>query len=336
MIAMLELFLMPMPRTYICQYVETPPVIDGRANDWSGLPWTEEFIDIEGTDVPPLRTRAKMCWDDEAIYFMAEMVEPHLWATYTERDSVIFHENDFEVFLNPSGDSHTYYEFEMNALNTVWDLLLRRPYKDGGSADNDWTIKGLRTAVHLDGTLNDPSDVDRGWTVEIAMPFKAFDIHTDTPGAPNPGDQWRINFSRVEWDLEVVDGVYRKIKDRPEHNWVWSPQYVINMHKPEHWGYVQFSKGQHDTFIPDESRPARVTLQKIYEAQRLHHKAHDSWATTFAELGLDPGRDLATPTAIGDPRLHAGDPWHASVRIRTSKGEQEWTITHDARVFRSK
>ena len=73
------------------------------------------------------------------------------------------------MFLDPDGDSHLYGELELNALNTTWDLLLTKPYKDGGRAVNAWEITGLKTAVHVDGTLNDPRDTDRGWTVEIAL-----------------------------------------------------------------------------------------------------------------------------------------------------------------------
>ena len=91
---------------------------------------------------PRFRTRVKMLWDDEALYIAAEMEEPHVWATLTEHDSVIFHDNDFEVFLDPDGDNHLYGELELNALNTTWDLLLTKPYKDGGQAINAWEITG--------------------------------------------------------------------------------------------------------------------------------------------------------------------------------------------------
>src|SRR5262245_61930944 len=117
----------------------------------------------------------------------------------------------------------------MNALNTGWDLFLPKPYKDGGGADDGWDIEGLRTAVNVVGTLNDPSDVDRGWTLEIAIPWSALGrlmpegVETS---APQSGDIWRINFSRVQWRHEVVDGQYRKLRGRAEDNWVWSPQGV--------------------------------------------------------------------------------------------------------------
>ena len=236
----------PQPHlSYDCRRAPGPlDPIDGRLDKpfWSHAPWSADFIDIEGglKPRPPLRTRMKMLWDDEALYIAAEMEEPHVWATLTERDSVIFHDNDIEVFLNPTNDRLHYYEFEMNALNTVWDLFLPKPYRDGGSADNSWDIVGLRTAVHIDGTLNDPTDTDRGWSVEIVMPWAAFDRHPDGGQPPAPGETWKVNFSRVEWDIEIEDAKYTKIKGRPEHNWVWSPMGLIDMHLPERWGIVRF------------------------------------------------------------------------------------------------
>src|SRR6185503_16302892 len=109
------------PRTYLAQYVKTPIQVDGRLADaaWQVAPWTEEFVDIEGDAKPRprFRTRAKMLWDEQFFYVAAELEEPHLWATLTNHDAVIFHDPDFEVFIDPDGDSHDYYEFELNALN---------------------------------------------------------------------------------------------------------------------------------------------------------------------------------------------------------------------------
>jgi len=209
---------------------------------WEAASWSADCVDIEGDlkPLPTFRTRMKMLWDDTNLYLAAEMEEPHVWATLTERDSVIFQDNDIEVFLNPTSDRLHYYEFEMNALNTVWDLFLPKPYRDGGSADNSWDIAGLRTAVHIDGTLNDPTDTDRGWSVEIVMPWAAFDRHPGAGQPPAPGETWKVNFSRVEWDIEIEDAKYTKIKGRPEHNSVWSPMGLIDMHLPERWGIVRF------------------------------------------------------------------------------------------------
>src|SRR5262245_7167233 len=116
------------PAGYVCHRLTEPIAIDGKLDDraWKDIPWTSDFVDIEG-DIRPrprFRTRAKMAWDDRYFYVAAEMEEPHVSATLTKHDSVIFHDNDFEVFIDPDGDNHEYYEFEINALNTGWDLFL--------------------------------------------------------------------------------------------------------------------------------------------------------------------------------------------------------------------
>ncbi|MGH7594450.1 MAG: carbohydrate-binding family 9-like protein, partial [Gemmatimonadales bacterium] len=144
--------------------------------------------------------------------------------------------------------AHRYFEVEMNQLGTVWDLFLAKPYREGGHADNSWNIDGLRIAVALDGTLNDPRDRDRGWTVELAIPWAAFGDSGRNVVPPRAGARWRVNFSRVEWDVDTTGGRYVKRRDpagKPlrEHNWVWSPQGVIDMHQPEMWGVVEFVGG---------------------------------------------------------------------------------------------
>ena len=231
------------PLNYLCRQTPSPILLDGRLDDptWRAAPWTADFVDIEGAAKPRphFRTRAKMLWDDKFFYIAAELEEPHVWATLTAHDSVIFRDNDFEVFLNPSGDTLNYFEFEINALNTGWDLFLPKPYKQKGRPDNTWEIPGLKTAAHIDGTLNDPSDRDRRWTIEIAFPWTAFASRAPVR-RPKPGESWRVNFSRVEWQVEVREGRYAKLPGVKEDNWVWSPQGLIDMHVPEKWGFVKF------------------------------------------------------------------------------------------------
>lgn len=220
------------------------PVLDGRLDKlpWIACDWSDDFVDIEG-DIKPTprhRTRMKMFWAEDGLYIGAEMEEPHLWATLTEHDSVIFHDNDFEVFLDPDNDGLAYAELEINALNTTWDLLLIRPYREQGRGVDGWEIQGLRTAVHLNGTLNNPNDVDQGWSLEIHIPWHALWEISKGEVPPNTGDKWKINFSRVQWHLDIVDGKYQKRPGLPEDNWVWSPQGVVDMHQPERWGWVEF------------------------------------------------------------------------------------------------
>jgi hypothetical protein len=239
------------PRGYVCYRAERAPAIDGRLDEaaWRAAPRSERFVDIEGyaRPPPPLETRVRILWDDDALYVAAEMEEPDVSGFLTKRDSVIFQDNDFEIFLDPDGDARGYFEIEINALGTVWDLLLPRTYRDGGRPRNEWDARGLRSAVGVEGTVNDPSDRDRGWTLEVALPWRDLARHANRPVPPAPGDRWRINFSRVQWRYETDGGRYAKVRDPtsgkplPEENWVWSPQGLIAMHYPEMWGFLQFS-----------------------------------------------------------------------------------------------
>jgi len=287
----------PHPRGYVAFRAGQPPHIDGRVDDsvWLAAPWSDTFVDIEGDrkSRPRFETRVKMLWDDEYLYVGADLEEPDVWGTFTARDSVIFHENDFEIFIDPDGDTHEYYELEINALNTVWDLMLLRPYRDSGAALNAWDIAGLKTAVRVRGSLNRPGDRDEGWSVEIAMPWKILKEAAPGHRAPRAGEQWRVNFSRVQWPLDVRDGKYVKRTDvksnlLAENNWVWSPQGAVDMHMPERWGYVQFSAvvagGGTDRFIPDPDEPVKWALRCRYYRQADFRKANRRYARTLAEL----------------------------------------------------
>ncbi len=250
------------PRRYLCRRVESPLVIDGSLSGpgWSEVAWTEDFVDITGSPAlrPRFRTRVKMAWDDNFFYVGADMEEPHVWGTITEKNAVMFEDNDFEVFIDPDGDGLDYYEFEINALGSIWELSLPKPYGEGGVPVLGCNLSGLRSAVRVRGTVNDPSDEDEGWSVAVAFPWAGlakFNKESSTP--PQPGDIWKVNFSRVQWRHEVVEGKYVRIpphgtpiaeslnpeeQEHPEDNWVWSPQEAVNMHLPDRWGEVVFSE----------------------------------------------------------------------------------------------
>ncbi len=320
------------PRGYVCYRTNQSVTVDGKLDDnaWRSAPWTDDFVDIEG-DLKPrprFRTRAKMLWDDEYFYIAALLEEPHVWGTLTKHDSVIFHDNDFEVFIDPNGDNHEYYEFEINALNTGWDLFLPRPYRNGGKADNGWEIPGLKTAVHVDGTLNDPSDRDRHWSVEIAIPWNSLRefAHQATP--PRDGDHWRVNFSRVEWQHELEAGKYLRRPKTPENNWVWSPQGIINMHRPERWGFVQFSKAAAGSvhFKPATTWNARETLMTVYHLQKAFHQEHNRWAVSLDDIGLgDVSKRVAMETTAAGFQAH--------IDVRQGNESRQLHVRQDSKIW---
>lgn len=330
---------------YICYRTAGEITIDGKLDEpsWERAPWTEYFVDIEGDlkPKPRFKTRAKMLWDDAYFYVAADMEEPHLWATVAERDVPVYNEHDFEVFIDPDGDTHEYYELEMNALNTVWDLLSVKPHRDGGPMITAWDIAGLKTAVHLRGTLNQNTDVDEGWSVELAFPWKVLRECAHRPAPPGQGDQWRVNFSRVEQHFEKVGHGYRKKEGVPEDNWVWSPQGLIKMHYPEMWGYVQFSTkvvGQgEDEFILHPEEEAKSVLFKIYYSQKGYYKEHGRYSEHLEELAVG---EPALTYYRWPPRIQVTDSmFEASVEEREDFDEdgkkERWHIRQDSKLWRT-
>ena len=239
-----------LPKSYYANYAKKPPMIDGKIGkrEWKSVPWSDNYVDIEGDQkpMPRLATRMKMMWNEDTLYILADMEEPHLWATLTDYDAIIFQDHDFEIFIDPDDDGNEYIEIEINALGTIMDLHMGKPYSRGGPMDMAWNTVGMRSAVGLNGTLNRNDDIDKGWVVECAIPFSSMS-KGEKKYKPTPEKPWRINFSRVEWELEP-DGLSYKRKTGangrplPENNWVWSPQGAINMHIPERWGYLHFIK----------------------------------------------------------------------------------------------
>jgi uncharacterized lipoprotein YddW (UPF0748 family) len=239
------------PNIYYCNFTNQPVLIDGIADEvWSTAHFSPSFVDISfpPKETPYLNTHFKMLWDNNYLYIFATLEEHHLTASLKNYDDIIYRDNDFEVFIDPNGDSKNYFEIEINSYGTIMDLMLEKPYNKGGSANLTWNTMGMKKAVRCNGTNNDPTDTDSCWSLEMAIPWEALKQHK-----PVPSDVWRMNFSRVQWEYEIKDGQYVKKKGKrgnnlPEHNWVWSPQGKINMHIPEKWGYVHFVKKQTPVF----------------------------------------------------------------------------------------
>jgi predicted esterase len=328
------------PRGVVAKRTKVPIQVDGvmASSEWDHADWTDEFVDIQGPShsAPRYSTRAKLLWDEEFLYIAAQLTEPHLQGTLRDHDTVIFQDNDFEVFIDPDGDNHRYAELEMNALNTTWDLFLDRPYKDGGNADNSFEIAGLKTAVQLRGTLNDPSDVDDGWSVEIAIPWPSFQAITHVACPPKNGDDWRFGFSRVEWQFDIVDGKYQKKPGLPEDNWVWSPQGIIDMHRPERWGFVQFrDTTEASSFVGDATLGLRDQLMEVYHRQRVYHGSHQQFADSWDSLRWKPQIESRLSST---PILNTESGYIASIAkpVETPSGtNRTWivgNVTEDSRL----
>ena len=254
---------------YTSYRVNEPIVVDGNLDEssWQVAPRSPRFEDLEEPERPALfDTQAAVLWDDDYLYVGFWLEEPDVRATYTNRDSMICDENDVEVFI---AGKDGYYEFEMNALGTimerfyVWqDAYIEAGYSTlpeydlqgtslvdtlGGTktghahprgrrwAFREWDMPGLKWAVKVDGTINDPSDKDRGWTAEIAFPWQGLKNLADGRSLPaEEGDIWRMDFSRFQWIEEAG------IKACP--GWAWTTHGIYDSHIPDRFTIFHFTK----------------------------------------------------------------------------------------------
>jgi len=313
------------PKSYSAPYTPTPIAINGDINKsvWQSIPFSKPFDEIRGADEAPpgtrppptCTTRVKMAWDADFLY-IAALIESDMTvvAKFTERNSPIFQkDSDFEVFVDPGGSCHSYKELELNAINTVWNLMLDKPYGDGGSEHSGrvanpgdeqfYEVNGLKTATKiLQGSINDDDTSTSGrrvvWSVEIALSHKDT-LHAHPWGSvPASGSFWRINFSRVEKQGDV--------------NWTWQPQKVwdplagrvmgkVDMHRPDAFGYVVFvgqaSEAGEATppSIVDPTWPARLAAMNVYYAQVAYAEDH---AGKYAEDVTDL-KDLVEEAIVG-------------------------------------
>jgi len=332
--------LLSTPKKYTVFFNAESPKIDGKLDDvaWRNVEWTDNFQDIEADRKPrPIwNTRAKMTWDSKGLYIAAELLEPHVWAYLKNYDDIVFYDNDFEVFIDPDNDTHRYYEFEVNALNTMFDLFMAKPYRNGSGALIAYDAPGMQWAVEIQGTLNNPSDIDKGWTVEMFIPFGAVTMG-NSPKVPVDGDFWRINFSRVQWKTEVEDGKYVKLKgadgrNLPEYNWVWSPQGVINMHFPERWAYLHFSNkpsgSSKNSFNIPYSEEQKKYLWYVYYLQQDYYQKQKAYASDLSKLGIS---ELIFPVGGKENKLWMEAGTHQFM-VFISSDEQVYSVNNEGLV----
>lgn len=243
------------------------PNIDGKLDEeeWQLAPRSSNFRDLISGRETIHDTRAAVLWDDDYLYVGYWVEEPNLQASITERDGLIYQNNDVELFI---AGKDAYYEFEINAYGTIYEVFFiwEEAYSEGGYDTIEgfgleepgrrefngvgykthprglrigfwnWDLEGLRSAVFTDGTINDDTDRDRGWTVELALPWSSLAILAQGDGRsipPRHQDSWRMDFSRFNQYKEAPPA-------KDSGGWAWSPHGIWDSHVPECFTFINF------------------------------------------------------------------------------------------------
>jgi hypothetical protein len=221
------------PRTEIpsltARRTSSAPAIDGRLDDaaWTGAAWSEVFVDTMSGGRGALEARARIAWDDAALYVAFEVEDDFLRASGQGHDAHLWEEDAVELMIDPDSDGLSYVELQVSPTNLVFDTWFdaRRAPQPFGHVE--WS-SGLRSAVALDGTANDDED-DEGWRAEIAIPWSAFSSIGTPVEPPRAGAEWRIAMYVLDARREGQAGVG------------WSPPLVGDFHVPDRFGRVRFA-----------------------------------------------------------------------------------------------
>lgn len=213
---------------YSIRRTSGPVQVDGRIDEsaWAAAPVVGDFVftwwnDGDGQRQP---TEARMLWDDKYLYVSFHCFDRDIQANRTTRDSDVYRDDCVEVFASPEMDHpENYFNLEMNALGTTLDNYRMH----GVKPESDWNPDGILVAVSIAGSLNDASDTDQAWSLEVAVPFALFQ-HVLKDGHPHPGDQWRLNLNRLEDNMSVKSQWSQGDRNKPV------------FHTPEFFGFIEF------------------------------------------------------------------------------------------------
>jgi hypothetical protein len=221
------------PGDAVCRRATGKIAIDGKADEpaWKNAQVIEDFHHpaVEPPSPPKTKTKARLLWDDDALYFFAEMEDADLFADVTEQDGQTWDNDVFELFFKPDAERKPYYEFQVTPLNTHFDCCIKAK---GVGQVRRWMKAhefNWETKPSLRGTLNDENDKDQGWSVEGKIPWTDF---RHTGGKPKAGDVWTFALCRYDYALDY---------DAPDLS-TTAPLTKVDFHQTEKYGKLTFAE----------------------------------------------------------------------------------------------
>ncbi len=202
--------------------------LDGKLDEvaWAQAGTTGAFVHTMDGTLTNQHTEAKVLWDDKNLYVAFQVEDKDIWTTMTKHDDKLWTQEAVEIFIDADGDGKNYIELQVNPKNTTFDSYLQA-YRQN---QNDWD-SAMKTAVKVDGTVDNRGDVDKGWVAEIAVPLEAARGREKTMKNVPPvvGNEWRMNFFRLDMP-----------KDRQQEASAWSPPMVGDFHALDRFGTLVF------------------------------------------------------------------------------------------------
>ena len=222
-----------LPTAFAQQKVSpTPILIDGVLSEpvWKRSRWTHHWSDPQGNSKKRKpKTRAKFAWDSDHVYVGVECWDSDIWATLEGRDQKLWEQEVVELFIDHDGDYRDYLELQVSPANQVFDA--RFDYRRSSlKKAMSWNFKGWETAVHLEGTLNQRTDQDVKYVVEMKIPVQEIiGKQRDIKQKLKADDTWKINLFRFD-----------RPKDKRTIALAFSPPIIPDFHALDAFGTLKF------------------------------------------------------------------------------------------------
>jgi hypothetical protein len=219
----------PAVRAADCRWATGPITLDGMLDEaaWKNALVLSDFSTYWLGQKAKTATKARLLWDNDNLYFAAEMEDADLYADVKDYNGITWENDVFELFFKPSPRKLAYYEFQVTPLNTHLEMFFPSRGAGGYRRFSRVPPLGMKSAVKLDGTLNKWQDRDRGWTVEGRIPWSAF---AKAGGRPKSGDRWRFALCRYDYSVDF---------DRPNLTST-APLTQPDFHRYEDYGELTF------------------------------------------------------------------------------------------------
>jgi hypothetical protein len=316
------------PTQVVVPQASSPPIIDGKLDDvaWQNAVQVELKWRFNPANAPALialtptvRTTARLLWDRQYLYAGFTCEDPDVWSAYVQRDAYVWEGEAVKIYLDPSGKGQNYKEIDVNPLGALADLNIPEA-KDGNPGDVEqnirWNARGIRAATSVNGTVNDRSDRDTGWSAELAIPISEILPEGERLYV---GDRWRAQFYRIERPKDSTDAT--------AEFQAWSP--TDTFHRPERFGLLLFGgSNRHVDFSayrPGSDGSPTFTVDAglwrvrdgLYEGQNC---VEDGWMPRGASIGDHTWKDYTVK--IRYRVVSRGSDWRDGFWVGFRKSEE--------------
>lgn len=204
-----------LPDQYEIPTVMAPFNIDGHKNEFKdshALQFGNNELGYEGS--------LRFVSEQDALHVLAEVKDPHLNSIAEKRDEDILQDDSIAIMLDMdkskgTGPKENDFRFFVNLKNAK---------ADSNGEDFYWN-SDFESVVRYVGTLNNNSDIDMGYTIEMKIPWSSLGLTGE------PDKDVVFGFETV---LNDVDGAGSRLI------YPWSNANGQGIHDPNGWGELVF------------------------------------------------------------------------------------------------